>query len=96
MGEDDVTLTRKLLAFGRKVITIKGHDEEQLRELKYLHSKTFNTVILDTFKGKGIPFLERNQSYHVFYFHENEEAYDEAVEYLSQKGGIVCDTVWTT
>ncbi len=84
MNEDGFSLKRKLEAFGRRVIFIDAHDNQELRELKYLDKGPFNAVILDSIKGHGIPILERNKSWHVFYFHEHLEAYDEALAHLSK------------
>ena len=82
MKEDDKTLKNKLKAFGYNVTKVNGHNNKSLEKLCYLPDKGFNAVILDTQKGKGIPVLERNPSFHVYYFHEHPEHMKEALEYL--------------
>ncbi len=81
-GETYDSIHSKLEAFGRKVIKLDGHDEESLKELKYLNRDTVNTVILDTVKGLGISFLELNPSFHVLYMHEHPDIYKQALEDL--------------
>lgn len=80
MNEDYHTLKAKLEAFGYNVTKIKGHNED-LEKLKLLGGG-LNAVILDTIKGYGIPFLERNPTHHVLYMHEKPEVMKEALENL--------------
>jgi len=82
MGEDDKTIRAKLESFGYKVTQMNGHTEEGLKKLGGLEKGVLNAVILDTQKGKGIPVLERNPSFHVYYFHEHPEEMKEALDYL--------------
>lgn len=85
-GIDSETLTRKLRAFGYNAMTIDGHDERDLSRMgtmiKTLEGK-LNAFILNTVKGKGVSFLERDPDGippHVFYF--NEETFRRAMEEL--------------
>lgn len=83
MKEDDITIRNKLEAFGYNVQKINGHTEEGLEALRYVgERKGLKAIILDTQKGRGIPFLERNPSHHVLYMHEKPEVMKEALEYL--------------
>ena len=82
MWEDSYSISKKLMAFGCNVIYANGHDYNSLSALKQLYPNTVNAVILDTVKGKGIPVLEKNPSFHVYYFHEHMKDYNEAIEYL--------------
>jgi len=84
MGEDYHTLKKKLNAFGYNVIKINGHNNRSLSKLNKLE-KGLNAVILDTIKGYGIPFLERNPTNHVMYLHEKPEVMKEALDYLGGK-----------
>lgn len=93
MDEDDVSLRNKVEAFGFEVYDIyDGHSIENLRfikiimslfsvddELFYRHPKCF---LIHTIKGKGIPYIEANQSFHVVYQHEHEKEFEEAMEGL--------------
>ena len=82
MKEDADTITKKLNAFGYNVTYVDGHNEESLERICNLPSSCLNAVLLDTQKGKGIPVLERNPSFHVYYFHEHPDEMEEALEYL--------------
>lgn len=82
MNEDTETIKRKLEAFGCTVTKAKGHTEQGLEQLCALNGRCLNAVILDTQKGKGIPFLEKNPSFHVLYMHERPEVMREALDYL--------------
>lgn len=59
-------LKEKWQAFGWEVFSIDGHDLEQL--LKTLRTPAHNNkpriIIADTVKGKGVSFMENNQSWH--------------------------------
>ena len=79
-------LTRRMEAFGCTVSSTDGHTEEGLEKLSSiltLPSDGPKAVILDTIKGKGIPYLEKNPSFHVIYWHEHPEEYRETLEVLS-------------
>ncbi len=83
MGEDETTIRKKLEAFGYEVQTTNGHTEDGLETLRHVgERKGLQAVILDTQKGRGIPVLEKNPSFHVYYFHEHPEEMQEALEYL--------------
>jgi len=84
MNEDKYTIKNKLRAFGCSITEIDGHDNRSLEQLLSLDT-CLNAVILDTQKGKGIPILERNPSFHVYYFHEHPEEMQEALESLNDK-----------
>ena len=71
----------KLQAFGYNVTKLNGHDNRSLEALCYLNDR-LNAVILDTIKGLGVPFLERNPTNHVLYMHEKPEVMKEALENL--------------
>jgi len=82
MKEDDKTIKNKLKAFGYNVITTDGHTIKGLKKIKKIKENKLNAIILNTQKGKGIPFLEKNPSHHVLYMHERPEVMKEALEYL--------------
>ncbi len=82
MEEDTHTIKNKLRAFGCEIMEVNGHDERSLERICSLNDNCLNAVILDTQKGKGIPFLEKHPSYHVIYMHERPEVMKEALEYL--------------
>ena len=81
MGEGYQMLYDKLKAFGYNVTKINGHNNKSLEKLNHL-GKGLQAVILDTIKGYGIPFLERNPTHHVLYMHEKPEVMKEALEHL--------------
>ncbi len=82
-GETYATMLDKLWAFGRETVKIDGHNEEDLSDLEGLHDGYYDTVILDTVKGKGIKFLEENPSFHVLYMHEHPDIYEQSLKDLS-------------
>lgn len=60
-------LAEKWIAFGWDVITIDGHDIQQIIESleKAKKSKIRPTVIImDTVKGRGVSFMENNIEFH--------------------------------
>jgi len=77
---DDLTLSKKLEAFGYRVLCIDGHNENELSKLKYLN-KGLNAVILNTILGKGVKFIEDNH-FHVLYWHHAREEYEKALQEL--------------
>jgi len=77
---DGTSLTKKLEAFGCKVLTINGHDEKELSALKYLE-KGLNAIILDTIKGYGVKYLEKDHI-HSFDFNKDPILYKQAMEDL--------------
>lgn len=59
-------LDEKLEAFGWNVITVDGHDPQEIYESVCI-AKTMNTpsvIIANTVKGKGISFMENNAGWH--------------------------------
>ena len=78
---DGENLAAKIRAFGFKTISINGHDEKELRLISEI-KEGGTVVILDTVKGKGVEFLEKNP-FHGYYFHMNPEVYKKALEDLS-------------
>jgi len=96
MDEDDESLRTKIEAFGLEVYDIyDGHNITDLKlintiqnlfsvndKLLFRNPKCF---IIHTQKGKGIPYIERNQSFHVIYQHEHPEEFEEAVKSLKEK-----------
>jgi len=77
IDEDAISLRNKIEAFGFNVVDLNGHDLESLRSFNWKEEK-LNCVILHTQKGKGIPFLEKNPTYHVLYQHERPDVFEEA------------------
>mgnify|MGYP001605322149 CR=1 FL=1 len=77
---DYKVLTERLQAFGCNTMTIDGHDIEELSYLKSLPNG-LNAVILDTIKGKGVPYLEEKHS-HGFDFNKYKELYKSTLEDL--------------
>ena len=95
MDEDDDSLRNKIEAFGFEVYDIwDGHDIVSLRTIQTLMN-FFNVeekfifrnpkcFLIHTQKGKGIPFLEKNPSFHVIYQHEHIKEFEEAVKHLEE------------
>ncbi|MDP3027337.1 MAG: thiamine pyrophosphate-dependent enzyme [Nanoarchaeota archaeon] len=79
-GNDYLKFTKKLRAFGCNVYLINGHDENEFLELGNLE-KGLNAVILDTIKGKGISYLEKNHAHKLDPIKEPNE-YKRALEEL--------------
>lgn len=85
-GDTKYSLQAKLDSFGCDTIIADGHDEADtitalIRE-PFTEGKV-PTIIFDTVKGKGVKFLEENQSYHVFYFHERPDVYEQTIKELT-------------
>lgn len=79
-------LINRMEAFGCTTLHTDGHSEkglEKLLDMLTLPSNGPKAMILDTIKGKGIPFLEKNPSFHVIYWHEHPVEYRETLEVLS-------------
>lgn len=81
MDYDEPTIRKRLEAFGCNVTTLNGHDHNDLSRIKTLE-EGLNAVILDTQKGKGITFLEKNPSFHVVYWHERPAVYADTLREL--------------
>lgn len=76
-------LDKKLLAFGWDVITVDGHNLEELEVAfnKAKLAKAPTAVICNTIKGKGVSFMENNAGWHGKA--PNEEQYKLAMEELN-------------
>jgi transketolase len=66
----------KFRAFGWKTYEADGHNKEQLKRLLSLKSHPL-VIIANTIKGKGVPFMENDYTWH--YKNLNEEEYKKAV-----------------
>jgi len=79
-------MQEKFEAFGWEVMTIKGHDPDQifraLKESKQPREKPF-AIIAQTIKGKGISFMENNNHYHGVA--TSDEEYQKAMKELDQE-----------
>ncbi len=67
LGRDSDTLSERIKSFGWEVITIDGHDHEQIRAAyQRAISSTHKPVaiIANTIKGKGVSFLEDKEGWH--------------------------------
>jgi transketolase len=79
-------LHEKWKAFGWSVISVDGHNHE---ELKYAYDIALNTInkptviLANTIKGKGISFMENNILWHYRFPHEGEE-YNNALSELNK------------
>jgi transketolase len=78
-------LNKKFESFGYNVLSIDGHNHDELR-------KAFNTtfenenskmILANTIKGKGISFMENNILWH--YRTPQGEEYDAAVKELEKQ-----------
>ena len=76
-------LDKKLEAFGWNVLTVDGHNLDELEQvfLKAKESKFPTAVICNTIKGKGVSFMEGNAGWHGKA--PNEEQYNLAMEELN-------------
>jgi transketolase len=86
MDETNVSLRNKLTAFGMDdVVEIDGHDVEDMEYIKkHINKNCCMSFLLHTQKGKGIPFLEKNPSWHVVYQDSHPEIFTEAMEALKE------------
>jgi transketolase len=58
-------LDKRFESFGWNVVTIDGHDfEEMSQSLRLLHPTKPTAVIANTIKGKGVSFMENKSSWH--------------------------------
>ena len=84
--EDTIALepfADKWRAFGWTVLTVDGHDHDQLRTA-FAHAQASpgpTAIIAETVKGKGISFMENDILWHYRFPHEGEE-YDSAIAEL--------------
>jgi len=78
---DAETIEKRLSAFGCNVIRVNGHDMVELKKIALLPTG-LNAVVLDTVKGRGFSFLEKN-NLHSFSFAGKPELYLQALKELS-------------
>ena len=57
-------LDKKWESFGWKVLEINGHDMKQIVSAFENSRGNRNVIIANTIKGKGVSFLENNNTYH--------------------------------
>jgi len=80
------SISSKFASFGFDVLEVDGHDEEAIeRALAALvNTETGNpqALIARTVKGKGVPFMEHNNSWH--YLRLDADSYAEAVASLTE------------
>ena len=85
------TLEEKWRSFGWNVISIDGHNHEELKKAFSSPSEKPVVIIANTTKGKGVSFMESNVLWHYRFPHEGWE-YDQAVNELhAQKPDNVSD-----
>ena len=84
-------IDKKFEAFNFHVITIDGHDFDQIaaafkeaRETKGMPT----AIIAKTIKGKGVSFMENQASWHGVA--PNDEEYAQAMEELQKAGEALC------
>ena len=79
------SIQSKFESFGFKVITVDGHDEEAIDqaiiELWKGDEKTPKALVAKTIKGKGVGFMEDDNSWH--YTRLNEESYQLAISSIN-------------
>lgn len=73
------SLEDKWKSFGWKVVSVDGHDVEQLYDALTKQSETPMVIIAKTVKGKGISFMENNPGWHhgIMKKQEEEQAWEE-------------------
>lgn len=76
-------LADKFNSFGWKVIEIDGHDHAQIKQSLLQLSDRPKCVIAHTIKGKGVPFMEHQLSWH--YKSPSTEQMHEAIASLEKK-----------
>ena len=77
-------LEEKLKAFNFNVLTINGHDYDQIESaIKAFHAENDRPtcIILDTLKGKGVSFMENSVDWHGK--GPNDEEYAQAMQELN-------------
>lgn len=79
-------LGRKFEAFGFETVSVNGHDEDALNEaIRVLNSSQSmmpKAIIARTVKGKGVSFMEDDNSWH--YTRLTAETYQQAMECLTE------------
>lgn len=84
-------IPEKFTAFGFHVISVNGHDFDELRAA-FDEAKTIKgqptAIIMKTVKGKGVSFMENNASWHGTA--PNDEQYATAMAELEKAGEALC------
>jgi len=80
------SIQSKFESFGFEAITINGHDKvtinKAITELWKGDKKKPKALIAKTIKGKGVKFMENDNSWH--YIRLNQESYQQAVSLLNE------------
>jgi transketolase len=81
------SISSKFDAFGFETVTVDGHDEDALNQaIQSLQSSALETpkaVIARTIKGKGVSFMENDNSWH--YTRLTKDTYRQALDCLERK-----------
>lgn len=72
------SMEEKWESFGWSVISIDGHDVNQLIDAYKIETAKPKVIIAHTIKGKGVSFMENNCKYHNASL--NNEAYEQAMQ----------------
>jgi transketolase len=84
---DLASIERKFMSFGFDAITVDGHDELALdaaiQILMQRNPHQPKALIAKTIKGKGVPFMENDNTWH--YTRLNESSYKDAVAALKEE-----------
>jgi transketolase len=77
-----MNLENMIRSFGWNVVTIDGHDIEQIYKslIQTSQNDKPTAIIANTVKGKGIPFMENDNKWH--HAHLTEEQFQEAINSL--------------
>ena len=84
-------IDKKFKAFNFNVVTINGHDFDQIREAlnNAKNTKGMPTaIVMNTIKGKGVSFMENQVGWHGAA--PNDEQYKVAMEDLEKVGEALC------
>lgn len=84
-------IDEKFKAFNFNVITIDGHDFDEIREAlsNARNTKGMPTaIVMNTIKGKGVSFMENNVNWHGSA--PNDEQYKVAMDDLEKVGEALC------
>ncbi len=84
-------IDKKFEAFNFHVITIDGHDFDEIRNALNEAKSTKGmptAIVLNTVKGKGVSFMENNVSWHGSA--PNDEQFEVAMEELEKAGEALC------
>ena len=84
-------IDKKFKAFNFNVVTINGHDFDQIREAlnNAKNTKGMPTaIVMNTVKGKGVSFMENQVGWHGAA--PNDEQYKVAMEDLEKVGEALC------